>query len=160
MALFNILKRRKKEKEAPTPKRVGVPTADVERQDVGKKPIAEKTIPNGEKAKPTQKQKAQKAKKSTKKVGEHFSHIILRPRITEKASLQSGGNSYTFDVNKGVNKIEIKKAVEEIYNVSPIKVNIINMKPKKKIIRGVKGKTPSFKKAIVFLKEGDSIEFV
>ncbi|MBI2109097.1 MAG: 50S ribosomal protein L23 [Parcubacteria group bacterium] len=91
---------------------------------------------------------------------EKFSHIIIRPRITEKASAQSGGNSYTFEVSKSANKIQIKNAIQEVYGVEPIKVNVINAKPKAKMVRNIWGKTASYKKAIVFLKDGDSIEFV
>ncbi|MBI2047839.1 MAG: 50S ribosomal protein L23 [Parcubacteria group bacterium] len=84
----------------------------------------------------------------------------MRPRITEKASTQSGGNSYTFEVARHANKIQIKQAIKEVYNVEPVKVNVISMKPKQKIVRNTLGKTSSYKKAVVFLKDGDTIEFI
>ena len=127
------------------------------KQDTAAKATTEKNVLI-KKQEPPQKQKTEHVSKGGK--GERFSHILVRPRISEKAALQSGGNSYIFDVAQSANKIEIKKAIKEIYNVLPVKVNVLNVKPKQKIVRGVLGRTSSFKKAIVFLKDGDTIEFV
>ena len=150
MALLDILKRKKKKGKA-------------EREETPALSSVEKKSKKDEKASTASMTKAKSAvvkEKTPKSKGESFSHILLRPRITEKASLQSGGNSYTFDIAVNANKIEVKRAIREIYGISPIKVNVINMKPKKKIIRGIKGRAASFKKAVVFLKDGDSIEFI
>lgn len=155
MALLDILKKKKGEKTETQSAGVSMPMSGKKQAKViSTKNITEKSqdIPK--------KQKTITPKKLRKYKGERFSHVIIRPRITEKASLQSGGNSYTFNVARRANKIEIKKAVEEVYGVEPVKVNIINMKQKRKIVRGTKGVEPSFKKAVVFLKDGDSIEFV
>ena len=65
---------------------------------------------------------------------------------------------YTFEVAKSANKIEVRKAVEEIFNVKVTKVNIINVKPKPKRVRYQIGKTRAWKKAMVTLAEGDTIE--
>ena len=65
---------------------------------------------------------------------------------------------YTFKVAKDANKIEIAKAVEEIFDVKVLKVNTVNVKSKKKRMRNIEGKTRTWKKAIVTLAEGDTIE--
>ncbi|MDR0903028.1 MAG: 50S ribosomal protein L23 [Ruminococcus sp.] len=86
--------------------------------------------------------------------------IILKPVITERSMdlLQLG--KYTFKVQKGVNKIEIKKAVEEVFGVSVASVNTMNCKGRKKRMGIHSGFTPAYKKAIVTLKEGSkTIEF-
>lgn len=92
------------------------------------------------------------------KVGRIY-EVIKSPLITEKATKLAKFNQYVFWVDKRANKIEIKKAIEEIYNVKVEKVRTINMKGKTKRIRwGEEGKTSSWKKAIVTLKEGYQIK--
>lgn len=93
--------------------------------------------------------------------------IIKKPRITEKSGLQAegangaeGASVYTFEVTAKANKKSIAKAVKEIYQVTPVKVNIINLPAKKVFSRGKAGTKSGVKKAIVFLKKGDKIEFV
>ena len=90
--------------------------------------------------------------------------IIIKPVITEKADqLSEKSNQYTFIVDKGANKVEIKKAVKEWFNVDPIAVNTIIMPSKKKVRNtkgGIrKGQVSSFKKAIITLEDGDEIDF-
>lgn len=84
--------------------------------------------------------------------------IIKRPIITEKSSDLMAENKYTFEVDVKSNKIEIKKAVEEIFNVKVEKINIINVKPKAKRMGRYQGYTSRVKKAIVKLAEGQTIE--
>ena len=84
--------------------------------------------------------------------------IIKRPIITEKSMAQGDIKRYTFEVAKDANKIEIAKAVEEIFGVKVVRVNTLTVKPKTKRVRYVAGKTRSWKKAIVTLAEGDTIE--
>lgn len=84
---------------------------------------------------------------------------ILTPVITEKASHVSVANAYTFNVGVNATKLTIAKEVKTRWNVSPVKVNILNNKPKNVFVRGRWGKTSGSKKAIVFLKKGDSISF-
>ncbi len=92
------------------------------------------------------------------KVGRIY-EVIKSPLITEKATKLAKFNQYVFWVDRRANKIEIKKAIEEIYNVKVEKVRTINMKGKTKRIRwGQEGKTSSWKKAIVTLKEGYQIK--
>jgi large subunit ribosomal protein L23 len=90
--------------------------------------------------------------------------IILKPVITEKMSQQGDKfNRYGFKVEKTANKIEIKKAIEEMYNVTVTEVNTMIVPPKKKerYTKGglSRGATNAYKKAIVTLKDGDTIDF-
>ena len=65
---------------------------------------------------------------------------------------------YTFEVAKDSNKVEIRQAIEAIFNVSVVKVNTLNVKPKPKRVRYQVGQTRTWKKAMVTLEEGDTIE--
>jgi large subunit ribosomal protein L23 len=85
--------------------------------------------------------------------------IIERPLVTEKSVAGAEQGKYTFRVKKSANKIEIAKAVEELFNVKVDSVNTINVKGKKRRLgRHREGKTPDWKKAIVTLKPGYRIE--
>lgn len=84
--------------------------------------------------------------------------VILRPVITEHSYDMMEQNTYTFEVAKEANKVEIAQAVEAIFKVKVVKVNTLNVKPKPKRVRAQLGQTRAWKKAMVTLKEGDSIE--
>lgn len=77
---------------------------------------------------------------------------------TEKGSVMMGLNKYLFWVGSDSNKIEIKRAVEDIYKVKVDAVNTVMMRGKLKRVRHAMGKTPDWKKAIVTLKEGSKID--
>jgi len=83
---------------------------------------------------------------------------ILKPVITEKSTSLSSFNKVVFKVNKSANKKIIKKNIEKIFKVNVVKINIINKKNNKKIIRGKKVKVKGYKKAIITLKKGQSID--
>ena len=86
--------------------------------------------------------------------------VIVRPIITEDSMSRLADKKYTFEVAAGANKIEIKKAVEEIFKVEVLKVNTISMKAKNKRVGYHLGKTSEWKKAIVTLKsDSKTIEF-
>ena len=87
--------------------------------------------------------------------------IIKRPIITEQSMEQTEMKRYTFEVAKSANKIEIAKAVEEIFGVKVVKVNTLNMQGKEKRTGAYpKGRRPSWKKAVVTLSEDSkTIEF-
>ena len=78
--------------------------------------------------------------------------VIVRPIITEDSMARLADKKYTFEVAAGANKIEIKKAVEEIFKVEVLKVNTISVKSKNKRVGYHLGKTTAWKKAIVTLK--------
>ena len=83
---------------------------------------------------------------------------IVSPVITEKATALSEFNKIVFKVHKGANKNSIKKSIEKIFKVNVIKINTINLKGKTKIVRGKKSSRSGYKKAIVTLKKGQSID--
>ena len=87
-------------------------------------------------------------------------NILKHPHITEKAAILAEKNVYTFKVDPHAGKIEIARAVKQIYNVEPVRVNIIKLPAKKVTIRGKRGVKSAVKKALVYLKKGDKIEFV
>ncbi|MBA4389128.1 MAG: 50S ribosomal protein L23 [Verrucomicrobia bacterium] len=86
--------------------------------------------------------------------------VIKRLYVTEKGTeLSEKVGKYFFEVAHDANKLEIKKAVEELYKVGVVKVNTLQYGGKKKRLRSMKyGKRPDWKKAIVTLKKGDKIE--
>jgi len=83
---------------------------------------------------------------------------IISPTITEKATSLSEFNKVVFKVRSNTSKSIIKKNIEKIFKVNVIKVNTINLKGKTKIVRGKKSNRPGYKKAIVTLKKGQSID--
>ena len=86
--------------------------------------------------------------------------IIKNPRITEKASFSAEKNVYIFDITSSANKTEIKKAIFTLYKVKPVKVNVLPV-PKKNIMsKGKVGVRGGGRKALVYLKKGDKIEFI
>lgn len=86
--------------------------------------------------------------------------IVRRPLITERASqLQEEANRYVFEVRGDANKIEIRRAVEEIFEVTVTKVNTLSVRGKVKRMGRFQGRRASWKKAIVSVAQGQSIEF-
>jgi len=83
---------------------------------------------------------------------------ITHPIISEKASALSEQGVYAFQVDPGANKFEIKKAVENLYRVNVMRVNVVKIHPKKRIYRGRVGFKAGYKKALVFLKAGQKID--
>tara|TARA_B100002051_G_C16392634_1_gene465916 strand:+ start:226 stop:519 length:294 start_codon:yes stop_codon:yes gene_type:complete len=88
----------------------------------------------------------------------NYLDTIIHPVITEKATGLSEQNKVTFKVRNDASKKSIKKNVEKIFKVNVIRVNTVNKKSKTKIIRGKIGKKKGYKKAIVTLKKGQSID--
>jgi large subunit ribosomal protein L23 len=86
--------------------------------------------------------------------------IVIQPIISEKMEyLQEAHRQYAFKVHPSANKIEIKDAVEAIYKITVTDVNVMNRKGKKRRVRYTEGRRSNWKKAVVTLKEGDSIEY-
>ena len=83
---------------------------------------------------------------------------IISPNITEKSTSMSEFNKVVFKVNKKANKNFIKKSIEKIFKVNVIKINTINIKGKTKLVRNKKSYKSGYKKAIVTLKKGQSID--
>lgn len=90
---------------------------------------------------------------------DHY-HIIRRPLITEKGMRNNEEqNTVVFEVAPVANKIQIKQAVEALFQVKVLDVNTLNIRGKKKRVRMREGKRPDWKKAYVTLREGDTITF-
>ncbi len=89
---------------------------------------------------------------------ERMYDIVLAPVVTEKSTQGSEFNQVTFRVARNATKPEIKQAVAELFGVKVIKVNTLNMRGKVKRFRGHLGKRADYKKAIVTLAEGQSID--
>jgi large subunit ribosomal protein L23 len=103
--------------------------------------------------------KAAKAKTG----GLELNMILLRPHVTEKATDLSEKNVFVFDIARGANKAQVRQAVEKFYKVQPTKVAVIVGAPKymKNPRTGrMQTKKTAIKKALVYLKKGDTIEFV
>lgn len=84
--------------------------------------------------------------------------MVIGPRVTEKAAYASEKNVFVFNVAMDANKIQIKKAIKELYKVTPIKIATVVTKPEVVVFRGHLGKKSAFKKAYVTLKKGDTID--
>lgn len=110
-------------------------------------------------AKKTTKKTAKSESKLSDAVKASVSHIIKNPRITEKAAQLNTNNVYVFDIAHGANRTQVKLAVEALYGVRPVKVNLVSDQREKRFIRGKMGVVKTPKKAYVFLKKGDVIEF-
>ena len=88
----------------------------------------------------------------------HLYDRILSPMVTEKSTNLSEQNKIVFKVPVKANKINLKKNIEKIFKVNVTKINIINKQTRKKITRGRKVKIKGYKKAIITLKKGQSID--
>ena len=88
----------------------------------------------------------------------HYSDIIIAPVITEKSMAERQNNVYIFKVVKDATKDEIKFAIEEAFKVSVKSVNTLNTKSKRRRVGKYAGKTKTYKKAIVTLKDGSTID--
>ena len=109
-------------------------------------------------AKTTKEKKTKTVKKFTTSISPNT--LIHKPHITEKsAKANEKTNVYTFIVHKNANKTEIAKALTFLYDVTPVKVRIVVMKPENIVRRGKRGTVKGFKKAYVTLEKGQSITF-
>ena len=88
----------------------------------------------------------------------HLYDKILSPMVTEKSTNLSEQNKIVFKVPTGANKMNLKKNIEKIFKVNVTKINIINKQNRTKLARGKKVKVSGFKKAIITLKKGQSID--
>lgn len=88
----------------------------------------------------------------------NLNDVIIRPVISEKSTELFEQNKYVFRIAFDANKQLVKQAVKELFGVRPESVNIIRVRGKKKRLRYKSGNTSAWKKAIVTLKDGDTIE--
>jgi len=86
--------------------------------------------------------------------------VLRAPNMSEKTlSLKEEANQFAFEVDQRANKIQIKESIEKSFKVSVLKVRTMNVRGKKKRLGRYQGLKSSWKKAIVTLKEGDTIEY-
>jgi large subunit ribosomal protein L23 len=85
------------------------------------------------------------------------SQVIIRPVVSEKSYVLSAANRYTFRVHPDAHKTQIRQAVQELFDVRVVEVRTLSVKSKPKRRGTVSGRTRTWKKAIVQLREGDSI---
>lgn len=88
-----------------------------------------------------------------------YRDIIIAPIITEKSALLEQEGKYVFKVDTRANKVQIKQAIEKIFNVKVLSVNTLNSHPKKKRVGKYTGMTNKYKKAVVKLEKGSTISF-
>jgi len=86
------------------------------------------------------------------------SRVLGAPRVTEKAVMGTSDGVYTFNVALSANKIQIKQAIKALYKVEPVKINTVRQRPTETRFRGRTGMARAYKKALVYLKKGDTIE--
>lgn len=93
---------------------------------------------------------------------QNVSSVIVKPRITEKAAILGDKNVYTFEIKKGATKFDVRDAIKSLYNVTPVKINIVNKQPRHSMsrARGRDMMENGLRKAYVHLKKGDRIELV
>lgn len=153
MALLDFLKRKRARQDA-------LPVGRQAQASGGK---------NNKKARPAQKARPIEAGKESKPVVQpiktkrtvNFSYDAVRePHISEKATNLADKNQYIFKVSENFNKKEIKKAVEGVYGVDVLSVNVIKIPAKKRRIGRIQGHKKSYIKAVVKIKEGQKIEIL
>ena len=135
MALLGIFKKKKKEEKIP-------------------KKAVEKEKP---KAKVLSRKKEKKGKLEAKIESKAY-RVLIRPLISEKATTLGTQNKYVFMVARNATKIDIKRAIEDVYGIRPISVRTINILGKQRRYGRTVGKTRSYKKAIVTLPPGKTIQ--
>jgi large subunit ribosomal protein L23 len=88
----------------------------------------------------------------------HAGQIVLAPIVSEKSYHGSVHGKYTFRVHEDAHKTQIRQAIEELFEVDVVRVNVSKVQPKPKRRGAIKGVKPGWKKAVVQLKPGQSIE--
>ncbi len=123
-----------------------------------KKDDVKKTVKKVKEEKVVKTTKKPVAKKATARPSGYAYRVLIKPIISEKATMGTSLNKYVFEISAKSNKIEVKKAIEEIYGVVPASINVLNQRGKT-VRSGRKfGRTKDIKKAVVTLKKGDSIK--
>lgn len=121
--------------------------------------IFKKTTEGKDEKKKEVKVVAPKVSKADGKLGDRV-NVLVRPHVTEKAALLAEKGTFVFIVDAKTNKIEIAKAVKALYNVKPVRVNIVNLPDTKVFVRGKNGVKSGVRKALVTLAKGDKIELI
>lgn len=144
---------KKKKKSDPE----GAPSPQAQKKEPEKATVVPPEVAPGLQPAPV-KQKEGKTKKQKKHDTKDAYRVLIRPVLTEKSSDLGMYNQYVFEVSPRANKVEVKKAVQDLYGVEPVAVNIINQSGKFTQYGRSEGFTKNWKKAVVTLKQGDKIE--
>jgi large subunit ribosomal protein L23 len=167
MSIFNVFKKKDKPdieekeqiKKTTVQKEIKEPKVKIAPKKEGKeieKKIEKKEVVSEQEQKQEEK-KAAKVKKNVKPNSLAWK-VLVEPHVTEKATYLAQKNEYAFIVSKDANKIEIKKAIEDIYEVKVEEVRIINIPGKTKRVGRKQGFKSGYKKAIIKIKKGQEIE--
>jgi len=141
MALLDFLKNKEDAKKAKKPTKVSAVKKETKKTEEKKEVVA-------------------KAPAQNAKAGKFSYEAIKQPYISEKASFLAEKDQYIFEISPNYNKNEVKKAVEGIYGVDVLSVNIVRIPSKKRRLGKTEGFRKAFKKAIVKIKEGQKIEIL
>ncbi|MFH0929779.1 MAG: 50S ribosomal protein L23 [Candidatus Moraniibacteriota bacterium] len=169
MGIFDKILGKTEEKKEEPEKKAPVVKAEKKTEAKGeeKKPASAKAEKKEDK--PVKKAKIAKAEKPKKEIAkrkvakkeENIAHkILLENLISEKATILASQNKYVFKVDKYAGKFQIKEAIEGYYGVQVVSVNTIRISPKKRIQGRTIGWKKGFKKAVVTLRQGDTIGVV
>ncbi len=90
----------------------------------------------------------------------NLSSVLVRPHVTEKATVSAEHSVYVFVVAPKATKTEISKAIQDLYKVTPTKVTTVTIPAKNVIVRGKRGAQSGYKKAYIYVKKGDKIDIV
>ena len=144
---------KKKEKEQ-LEQAEGVKVEKTEKEEKG--PVAKKEEKKEKVTKPA-KAVAKETKETKAKVSLTADKILVRPLVTEKAAVAQSLNKYSFVVNRSATKDQVKRAIGEVYGVTPKDVNIINVSGKVVRFGRTVGRRSDYKKAVITLAKGKSI---
>lgn len=154
MALLDFLKKKKETSAAAKAK------ADREKAKEAKKPVKKPTKSSVKPAAEIKTEKEAPVKAKARKTLLFSYEAVRKPHISEKASYLAEKNQYTFEISPNYNKNEVKKAVEGIYGVDVLSVNVIKIPAKKMRLGRTEGFKKSLAKAVVKIKEGQKIEIL
>lgn len=87
-----------------------------------------------------------------------LNHILIRPHVTEKATMSVEKSVYVFEVDPKATKKDTEKAFVEKYKVTPVRINTVTIPAKKVFVRGKRGRKSGYKKAYIYLKKGTKLE--
>ncbi|HHX58637.1 MAG TPA: 50S ribosomal protein L23 [Candidatus Moranbacteria bacterium] len=125
-------------------------------KDTSKKAVQGKAVKDEKKV---PKKKKEKKRVIPQEKADLINRTLVQPKISEAALREQEIGKYVFIVAKSANKTQVREAVEAMYGVSVKKINLIKYNAKKRSFRGLQGKNAGFKKAIVTLIKGESIDF-
>jgi len=152
MSLRNIFRKKKKPEKIEKSKKAKEPS----KKDL----LKGEQVPEEASQFSTKQVKKGKTKRVKRKIPETAYKVLISPHVTEKAADLASKNQYVFKVFKKTNKIEIKKAVEELFGVDVLAVKIINVPKKPRRLGRISGWKKGYKKAVVKIKEGQKIDII